>query len=218
MDGEEPFGVESCFSEAAGEFVGDSEHGVGVVALGQRKLVRHQAAQHEAWHRPSGPRLHKAGEEIEKVHHYRHTEIGLELAGGDGGDGVLRQDGVERDVARGASNEPPEPAGVGEVLERAKPGVSPHFPAGEGVGGDAETRGDGVAIGEVRTEQVHLVAALGEFDDEVVGFCRAAAAGRIKRFVREQGQSHRAGVCREIMAATKGIASACRCRARVARG
>ena len=210
--------VEAGFSEAAGELFGDGEHGVGVVALGQRKLVRHQAAQHEARHRPSGPRLHEAGEEIEKVHHHRHTEIGLEPTGGDGADGVLRQDGVERDVARDASNESPERTGVGEVLERAKPGEASHFPAGEGVDGDTETRGDGVALGEVRTEQVHLVAAPGEFADEVVGFCRAAAGGRVKRFVREQGQSHRAVVCREIMAATKGIASACQCRARVAPG
>ena len=36
VDGEEPFGVEACFSEAAGELFGDSEHGVGIVALGQR--------------------------------------------------------------------------------------------------------------------------------------------------------------------------------------
>ena len=33
-DGEEPVGGIAGFGEAAGEFVGDSEHGVGVVTLG----------------------------------------------------------------------------------------------------------------------------------------------------------------------------------------
>ena len=73
----ESIGVETYFGEAVGKFVGDGEHGVGVVALGQRKLVCHQVAQQEAWHRPARPRLHEPGKKIEKVHHYRHTQIGL---------------------------------------------------------------------------------------------------------------------------------------------
>ena len=75
---------------------------------------------------------------------------------------------------------------IGQIFEIAQPGVAPHPPFVELVQPDAEFLFDVFRVGDLRTEDVDLVAAPDHFLDEIDRLRRAAAGGRIKRLMRQE--------------------------------
>ena len=190
---EESLARASGGGEKIGERIGDGEDAVGGVALRQREFVAFERGNKGPRREPRGPRLHETGEEIQEVHHDRDAELRAELARGDGGDRVLREEQIERRLRRGALHHAFQLGGEEEVFEITKLGVAAHLPRGEEVKFDTKFFRDGFRVGKSWGENVNVVAAADEFPREINRLGGPAAAGRIKGFVGQEGEAHGGG-------------------------
>ena len=101
----------------------------------------------------------------------------------------MRNNQVEFRFARGRDNHAFEEKRVEQVFEIAELGVAAHFPSAELMQPDAELFLHVRRSGDLRAEDMDFVSPPGHFLDEINGLRRTAAGGRIKRFVRQEGDA-----------------------------
>ena len=99
---------------------------------------------------------------------------------------MLREQQVKLCIARGVGDHAFEEERIREIFEIAELCVTSHFPAGEWMQRNAKFFPHVFRVGNLRAEDMDLVAAPDHFLDEINGLRRTAAGRRIKRFVREK--------------------------------